>query len=52
MRRDDDFVISNENTQYINTEKQKHNKDEEMSEEDVKRLQKALRSLYSLTKSN
>ena len=50
MRRDDDFIISKENTKYVNVPKKKERVDDDLTDEQVERLQKAIRCLYSYGK--
>lgn len=50
MRREDDFIINKENTEYVNIPKKKTKVEEDLTDEQVERLQKAIRCLYSYGK--
>ena len=58
MRRDDDFIINKENTKYVNVPKKEAKVEEgnqrclqqDLTDEQVERLQKAIRCLYSYGK--
>ena len=59
MRSEDDFIINKENTKYVNVPKKETKVDEQsnqrclqqdLTDEQVERLQKAIRCLYSYGK--